>query len=117
MAIKSRYQIIIDGESDNIDFAFINSLNCIAENHNLKVVEFRSSTDDTITPRLLSVSDAKQYLRMGINSVYALCKEPNFPVVRVGNKKFIDREKLDELISSGELPMKEDKRIDWLLAN
>jgi hypothetical protein len=116
MAIKSRYQIIIDGESSDIDTAFVNSIYCTAKNHNLKVVEFKSSTDDTILPRLLSISDAKEYLNMGINGVYELCKDADFPVIKIGHKKFIDRDKLDELISSGKFTLKhEDKRIEWLL--
>lgn len=50
-----------------------------------------------IDNRLMTVQETKQYLNIGINAVYALCKQADFPVVKIGNKKFVDKKILDEV--------------------
>jgi excisionase family DNA binding protein len=50
-----------------------------------------------IDNRLMTVKETKEYLNIGINTVYSLCKKADFPVVKIGNKKFIDKKLLDEV--------------------
>ena len=45
--------------------------------------------------RFLSVKEMAQYLGIGMNKAYALCKEQDFPTIRLGNTILIDKEKLD----------------------
>lgn len=50
-----------------------------------------------IDNRLMTVQETKEYLHCGINRVYELCKQADFPVVKIGNKKYIDKKQLDEV--------------------
>lgn len=34
-------------------------------------------------PYILKVDELKDYLRIGINQAYKLCKDPNFPSIRI----------------------------------
>ena len=46
---------------------------------------------------LMSVRETARYLNIGINAVYALCKEPDFPSMKIGNRYCISKEKLDSV--------------------
>ncbi len=48
-----------------------------------------------IDNRFMTVKETKEYLNIGINAVYALCKQADFPVIKIGNKKFVDKHMLD----------------------
>lgn len=50
-----------------------------------------------IDNRLMTVRETKQYLNIGINAVYALCKQADFPVIMIGKKKYVDKKILDEV--------------------
>lgn len=54
--------------------------------------------DEKIIPRLFTVRQAKQYLGIGMNKIYELVKQPNFPTVRIDNKYYVDSERLDDWI-------------------
>lgn len=48
---------------------------------------------------VLSVLEASQYLGMPRNRVYDLCRLTDFPVITIGRRKFIPKEKLNEWIN------------------
>lgn len=48
---------------------------------------------------VLSVLEASQYLGMPRNKVYDLCRIKGFPVILIGRRKFIPKEKLNEWIN------------------
>lgn len=47
--------------------------------------------------RYLSVEEMAQYLKVGRNTAYKLCKQPDFPTAKIGKKILIDKKKLDEV--------------------
>lgn len=50
-----------------------------------------------IDKRLITVKECSKHLGCGINQVYALCKEPDFPCLKLSNKIFIDIDALDNV--------------------
>ncbi|MFN6430853.1 helix-turn-helix domain-containing protein [Eubacterium callanderi] len=48
---------------------------------------------------VLSVLEASEYLGMPRNKVYDLCKIKGFPVITIGRRKFIPKEKLNEWLN------------------
>lgn len=50
-----------------------------------------------IDNRLMTVKETASYLHIGINTAYKLCKQVDFPVCKIGNKKFVDKKTLDEI--------------------
>lgn len=48
---------------------------------------------------VLSVLETSEYLGMPRNRVYDLCRLKGFPVIKIGNRKFIPKEKLNEWIN------------------
>lgn len=61
---------------------------------------YQINEDENIQKRLLTIKQTKQYLNIGINAVYDLCKRPDFPVIKIGNKKFVDWNELDNWIEA-----------------
>lgn len=49
------------------------------------------------TSRFMTVPETAKYLHIGINKTYELCKEADFPVIKIGNRKLIDKVVLDEI--------------------
>ena len=81
----------------------INTLRSIAVENNIyfealneREVEYLS--DKLRGSRLFTIKQAAKYLNIGLNSMYALCKQSDFPVIMIGTKKMIDREALDEWV-------------------
>lgn len=50
-----------------------------------------------INNRLMSVKECAEYLHIGMNRAYKLCQQADFPVVKIGTKKLIDKKVLDEV--------------------
>ena len=50
-----------------------------------------------IENRLMTVRETAEYLRIGINKCYKLCKKSDFPVCKIGKQTFIDKKILDEV--------------------
>lgn len=50
-----------------------------------------------IENRYMSVREMAQYMSIGMNKAYGLCRLPDFPTIRVGNKILIDKTALDEI--------------------
>lgn len=49
------------------------------------------------TCRYMTVKETAKYLNIGLNACYSLCKDADFPVFKIGNKKLIDKVALDEI--------------------
>ena len=49
-----------------------------------------------IEKRLIDTRETAKVLRCGMNQVYRLCKKPDFPCLRIGNKLLVD---LDALLN------------------
>ena len=47
--------------------------------------------------RYMTIEETAKYLRVGLNRMYSLCKEPDFPSFKIGQKYLIDRIALDEV--------------------
>ena len=45
--------------------------------------------------RYISITEFRQYAHIGRNKAYALCKQSDFPTIRIGKRILIDKEKLD----------------------
>ena len=45
--------------------------------------------------KYLSVMEMARYLNIGRTKAYNLCKDPSFPIIHIGQKILIDKEKLD----------------------
>ena len=45
--------------------------------------------------RYMTVEEAARYLRVGMNRMYQLCKQPDFPSFKIGQRHIIDKEQLD----------------------
>ncbi|MEG2013832.1 MAG: helix-turn-helix domain-containing protein [Anaerovoracaceae bacterium] len=43
--------------------------------------------------------ETAEYLGMSLNRIYDLCKTKDFPVMKIGRRKYIPKEKLDEWIN------------------
>ena len=50
-----------------------------------------------IDNRLMTVKECSEYLHIGINNAYKLCKQADFPIIKIANKKFVDKKILDEI--------------------
>lgn len=50
-----------------------------------------------IDNRLMTVRETAKYLHCGINTAYKLCQQADFPVCKIGNKKFVDKVILDSV--------------------
>ncbi len=50
-----------------------------------------------IENRYMSVRETAQYMSIGMNKAYRLCKQPDFPTIRVGTKILVDRQLLDDV--------------------
>ena len=50
-----------------------------------------------IENRYMSVRETAQYMGIGMNKAYRLCKQPDFPTIRVGTKILVDRQLLDNV--------------------
>lgn len=61
-------------------------------------MEYTINVEENMLPRLLTIKQAKQYLGIGMNKIYELCKTPNFPSVRIDNKWYVDLQALDEWV-------------------
>lgn len=64
-------------------------------------------SDESTFRRLLTVQQTKQYLNIGINQVYRLCKQSDFPALKIGKKLFIDLEGLNVWIEKQKLSHRE----------
>lgn len=81
----------------------INTLRSIAVENNiyfetLNEREVGYLSDKLRGSRLFTIKQAAKYLNIGLNSMYGLCKQSDFPVIMIGTKKMIDREALDEWV-------------------
>ena len=47
---------------------------------------------------LMTASELKDYLKIGKNTAYALINNDEVPVVRIGNKKYVVVDKLQEYL-------------------
>ena len=50
-----------------------------------------------IENRYMSVRETAQYLGIGMNKAYALCKQPDFPTIKIGTKILVDKQLLDDV--------------------
>lgn len=50
-----------------------------------------------IDNRYMSVRETAQYMGIGMNKAYTLCKKPDFPTIRVGTKILVDKHALDSV--------------------
>lgn len=50
-----------------------------------------------IENRFMSVRETAKYLGIGMNKAYTLCKQPDFPIIHIGQKILIDKDKLDSI--------------------
>lgn len=48
-----------------------------------------------IENRFITVKELAQYLHIGMNKAYKLCKQADFPICKFGNKIYIDKKALD----------------------
>lgn len=45
--------------------------------------------------KYLTVMEMARYLNIGRTKAYNLCKDPSFPIIHIGQKILVDKEKLD----------------------
>jgi len=61
---------------------------------------YADNKKEDIQSRLITVRKMAEYLGIVINGAYKLCKQKDFPCIKIGNKKFVDMNKLDDWIDN-----------------
>lgn len=61
----------------------------------------RRPTDDAEPPALLTVPEAAELLRIGLNRAYQLCRARPIPTIVIGHSVRVPREALERWIASG----------------
>lgn len=47
--------------------------------------------------RFMSVRETAKYLGIGISKTYLLCKQSDFPTIKIGQQILVDKQALDEV--------------------
>lgn len=71
----------------------------------IKGVPTSQQYDDVLKPR-----DIAKIMKIGITSAYEICRNPNFPAIRIGNRIVVSRDKFFEWLRENE----DDIQSSWI---